>query len=311
MSDVKTHSLNLRDSLRVVSGLAGSLRLLRRIKPDVVLAKGGYVGLPVGLAAVILRIPLVIHESDVHPGLTNRVLARYAAAVAVGWPQEHYSKWQVRRMVVTGSPIRNELFKQSVPKARQTLKLNRHKPVVTVVGGSSGAQRLNTGVFQQLLDLVKRYQLVHITGPLDIAQAQMLKRALPHEYRDNYHPYDFLKRDIGAAIVAADVVVSRAGATALAELAVASKPSIIVPNPLLTGGHQTLNANFIKKSRAAVILSEAQVSSPMLVRTLHEIITSAKLRAQLQAGIKRLAQPHATQNLAKLLLEVGDGSKKG
>lgn len=294
----------MRDSVRIVAGLGKSLRLLRRLKPDAVFAKGGYVGLPVGLAAGILRIPLVIHESDTRAGLTNRTLARQAKTIAVGWPPSNYPGWSKRQVVLTGNPIRLKQFAKSKAQAQRHFKLEPGIPTVTIVGGSSGSHQLNQAIFDQLAKLLESYQIIHIAGHVDFARARAARQGLPRELRERYHPYSFLKKDMGQALKAASVVVARGGANSFAELAYLGKPSIIVPHAELSD--QVKNAKTAEAAGAVVVLGQDQLATPKLAKALQQL--SGKGGQATSAKIKGFAQPKAAQKVAKLIIEAANGA---
>jgi len=302
----KTNLLNLRDFIYFVIGLFQSIRLLAALKPDVVFVKGGYVGLPVGLASALLKIPIVTHDSDSIPGLTNRMLSKYATIQAVGMPVEFYQNiYRLNKMRFSGIPIRSDFLLKTDTRAFQSkYNLLSSDKIVAVLGGSLGAARLNDFIFNNIKYLgQENIKLIWLTGSrtykhyhnLIQADQALQKQCVLLEFSN----------DIPQIMALADIVVSRAGATSIAELAAMSKPSIIVPNPMLTGGHQTVNANNLAGEQAVINLSETELAKhpSLLGETITGLMNDDKLRAKLASNIHRLAITDASQRIVACLVE--------
>lgn len=302
LTDVRTISLNLRDVTRLARGIRRSLKILRDFKPDVVFAKGGYVSLPVGLAAAILRIPYIVHESDLRAGISNRTLAKWATKVAVGFPVKNYHDLPKDKLIYTGSPIRSELLTISQAKAQKHFGLNNTKPVILVTGGGLGSQSLNDVVVTALPKLLQDYQVMHITGEKDIEHVRFRLRAFTKEELQGYHVFSFLREDMPHALVSADVVVTRAGATTLAEVAALAKPTLVIPHPSLTD--QAINAKTFARAGAVRNVPQNGLSPAVLLRELHRITDSAKEQELLSKSIAGFAKTDAAKELAELLIEV-------
>lgn len=266
-----------------------------------VFVKGGYVGLPVGMAARLLRRPLVIHESDIEPGLTNQFLSKYADVIATGFPTDSYKKWQGRKLVYTGIPFREQILKAHRLEGIAKFKLEPDLPVILVTGGSQGAASINRAVVGALPELVKRYQVLHIAGEKQIEQVrfEVGRKELPRP--EHYHLFAFLLTEMGEALAAADVVVGRAGATTLAELAALGKPAVLIPNNLMAA-HQLANARLLSRAGAARVIQEEKLSSSSLVHEIDFVMNSAEEQARLTAAIKQFAVPDAAERLARLIL---------
>jgi UDP-N-acetylglucosamine--N-acetylmuramyl-(pentapeptide) pyrophosphoryl-undecaprenol N-acetylglucosamine transferase len=160
--DLPTHILNLRDIGRFAVGFGQSLRILRQFKPDIIFIKGGFVGLPVGFAAGILGVPYIIHESDLIPGLANKLLAKRAERIAVGFPVDKYKLWPREKLVFTGNPIRKDITASHRLEGIAHFKLDTSLPVILVTGGSLGARSINSALIKALPDLLEKYQVIHI-----------------------------------------------------------------------------------------------------------------------------------------------------
>ncbi len=301
ITDVKTISLNVRDITRLVRGYRRSLSILRAFKPDVVFCKGGYVSLPVGLAAATLKIPYVVHESDLRAGLSNRTLAKWATKVAVGFPIKNYHDLPKDKLVYTGSPIRSELLTIAETKAKKHFGLTASKPVILVTGGGLGSQSLNDVVVTALPKLLEDYQILHITGEKDIEHVRFRLRAFSKQELQDYYVFSFLREDMPQALVAADVVITRAGATTLAELAVLGKPTIVIPHPSLTD--QAINAKTFARSGAVRNIPQTGLSPAILLRELHRITDSPKEQELLSKSISEFAKADAAYELAELIIQ--------
>ena len=294
----------------VVVGFFQSWLLLRRIHPDSLFIKGGFVGVPVGLAAAMHKIPFITHDSDAMPGLANRIIGRWAAVHAVALPQEVY-KYPPQKTVTVGVPIHAN-YQPVTPeiqvKFRREIGLGEYNQVVLITGGGLGARRLNTAAAAIVPGLLKDYTrlaIVHTVGRGN--------EAVMHQtYEQELSPAD-LKRvtiegyltDLYKYSAASDVIIARAGATNLAEFAVQGKACVIVPNPLLTGGHQLKNAAYLAEHQAIEIVTEQDTlrHNGKLDTVVRNILDSQSLRGTLSQNLSTFAQPNAAARLAELLLK--------
>ena len=311
--DVPTVAKNIRDVGFVVAGLGQSYKLLRRLKPDVVFIKGGFVGVPVGLAAARLGIPYITHDSDALPGLANRLIAPWAAKHAVALPAEVY-KYPADRTVTVGVPVSHHfepLDEAGLAAARQRIGLQPGQRAVLVTGGGLGAHRLNTAVLSSAHALLSCYAevvLYHMSGrSLQTELEKSYDEAMEKKNRPRVRVIGFATNlyDYSAA---ADVVITRAGGTSMAEFAVQAKACIVVPNPQLTGGHQSKNAQILSERQAARVVSEPELlhTPAALWPVIRELLDDDSARQQLGARLHTLAQPDAARKLAMLLLEEAD-----
>jgi UDP-N-acetylglucosamine--N-acetylmuramyl-(pentapeptide) pyrophosphoryl-undecaprenol N-acetylglucosamine transferase len=234
--DIPTVVKNIRDMFFVAVGTWQSYWLLRRLKPDAIFIKGGFVGIPVGLAAAALRIPYLTHDSDALPGLANRVIAPWARIHAVGLPKEVYD-YPANKTVTVGVPHAPEyhpVTDKEVKALREQLGLGQFGKVILVTGGGLGAQRVNRAVLACVPDLLQRYPdlaVVHIAGRKDEASiGQSYRAALPSKEQRRVLTKGFIN-DLYKYSGAADVIITRAGATAMAEFASQAKPCVVIPNP--------------------------------------------------------------------------------
>lgn len=292
---------NIRDGFLVVAGIVQSFFKLIIWRPDVIFTKGGFVCLPVGLAAHLLRIPLVIHDSDAHPGLTNRVLSRWATTIATGAPLEYYH-YDTSRSHYVGIPVDSAFrplndIEQRDAKIKWGIDPNR--PLLVVTGGGLGAQRVNDLIVKTLARLEKTISVVLVSGA---GQYDELKEEVPHNHEQfQLHPF---VTGMSSLLGAADIVVSRAGATTLLELAALEKPTILIPNAKLTGGHQLKNAAVYAEKNAVVVLNEDSVEQQpqLLVDTVNDLLDNAKTTAAMAARFHEFSRPDAAKDMAQLIL---------
>jgi len=303
--DFKTNLYNIRDVFLMSAGIAESLWFLVRDRPEAVFIKGGYVGVPVGLSCRLLGIPYMTHDSDSVPGLTNRIIGGGAKINAVGMPKEFY-RYSKAKVVYVGVPLRSEFMisEKTQTELRMKLGYKKHEVVVLITGGSSGAQRLDKAMHSILADLLnecKDLRVIHQVGK----NHENLYDDYPGEFRSRMHVAAFLSPMVSYA-AAADLVVTRAGATTMAEFAALSKPAIVIPSPYLTGGHQLRNAEVFRLAGAAVIVTEQQAKDePEKFKSIvEELIASEDRRRELAVNLHNLIPHDATSQLSKLILSL-------
>jgi UDP-N-acetylglucosamine--N-acetylmuramyl-(pentapeptide) pyrophosphoryl-undecaprenol N-acetylglucosamine transferase len=293
---------NLRDMFLVFCGFVQSFSKLIIWRPDVVFTKGGYVCLPVGFAAKLLGIPLVIHDSDAHPGLTNRVLSRWATAIATGAPLEYYP-YPKNISHYVGIPISNQFVPMDDmlrKRIKKELGFDETRPLIVITGGGLGAQRINNVVALALPELLAMSSVMLISGT---AQYDELRATTPQDDA-RYQLHDFISDGMASILGAADIVVTRAGATTILELAALAKPTILVPNAYLTAGHQLKNAAVYAKKDAVVVLDEKQLENDpdLLVSSLAELLINPAKRQKMAKALHGFAKPNAAQTMADMII---------
>lgn len=294
--------LNLRDIFLVLVGFLQSLIKLIIWRPDVVFCKGGYVCLPIGLAAHLLHIPLVIHDSDAHPGLTNRILGKWADKIATGSPLEYYS-YPVKKTVYTGVPVSSEFHEFSVrerQEAKQRWGLSTKRPLIVITGGGLGAQRVNDATVISLDNLLRLGSVVLISGA---GQYDEIRSLVPPN-GSRFQLHSFVSKDMVSLLGAADVVISRAGATTIFELAALAKPTILIPNGKLTGGHQLKNAAvYLAKDAARIINEEDMVSDPqILADVVKDVLHNPEASRKMAQRFMTFVRPNAASDVAGMIL---------
>lgn len=309
--DVKTAALNIRDVFTLIIGAAESFVLLLRIRPNVVFIKGGYVGVPVGLACRLLRIPYVTHDSDALPGLTNRVIAKKAKANAVGMSTGHYP-YTKQKTIYVGIPVTDDFQEVSETvrsQRRKDLGLSGSDFLLLITGGSNGAQRLDKiahGALKKMLDDNPKLNIAHQVGKNN----EDIYSDYPVHLHSRIRIAGFFK-PLSSYISAADAVITRAGATAITEIGMLKKPLIIVPNPYLTGGHQLKNADVYAHRKAALVVNEhhALQDPKLLSSAINKILKSPALADSLADNLHAMIKKNSAEKISELLINIA--KKKG
>ncbi len=254
---------NFSDPFRVIKGYAEALRLIKRHKPDVVFSKGGFVAVPVVLAAKHYRIPVIIHESDMTPGLANKLCIPSAAKVCCNFP-ETLKYLPEDKAILTGSPIRAELLKGDRLSGLSYTNLSANKPVLLIIGGSLGSVAVNTAVRSILPRLLSDFQIIHICGKGNLDES-LIGTA-------GYVQYEYVDAPLKHLFAAADVVISRAGANAICELLALRKPSLLIPlSAQASRGDQILNAKSFEKQGFSKVLEEETVTEDSLYNAIKDL----------------------------------------
>jgi UDP-N-acetylglucosamine--N-acetylmuramyl-(pentapeptide) pyrophosphoryl-undecaprenol N-acetylglucosamine transferase len=298
----------LRNLWKLGQGLFQSRQIIRSFKPEVLFVTGGYVSVPVTLAARQMGIPVLIYLPDIEPGFAIKFLARFANRVAVT-VAEAQQFFKPGLTVVTGYPVTPALFAAPEPRraeqksaARHRLELSNDWPVLLVFGGSRGARSINRAVTDQLEAYLQISQVVHVTGTLDEAWVQARRTKLPPALQARYFPSAYLHEEKVDAFLAADLIVSRAGASILGEVPAAGLPAVLVPYPY-AGAHQSLNADYLVQHQAAVVVKDADLTQ-CLKKVVIDLLTNTDQLQRMRNASRRLAQPDAADKLARQILEV-------
>lgn len=301
---------NVIDFFKTIGGLFQSFFRLIANRPDVIFLKGGYVCLPVGVVAHLLRIPYVIHDSDAAPGLTNRVLAKHATKIATGMPLEYYN-YPEERAEWTGIPISEEFSPATEAKQRalkKELGFDEKKPLIVVTGGSQGAQHINEAMREILPQVLKISSVMLIAGRerypemLDLKDYEVWEEG---ELKTNFRIIEF-SAEMYKLFGAADIVVSRAGASTMTELSSMAKAVIMVPNEKLPGYHQVKNAAAYEKANAAVVVADDKMHEDpeLLLKAIRRLIKHPEERDEISKNLKKFSKDNAAENLANTVISV-------
>lgn len=287
-------------ALAIATGIWESLKIMRRFRPDVALVTGGYASVPVGIAAVLTRVPLVVFQPDIEPGWAVRLLARIATRVCVSDKRAHRSAAR-RKTVITGYPLRPLFDDLDRPMARARFQLNG-SPALLVAGAVQGARTINDAIETDLERWLELAQIIHVTGPADLRRMQERREALPAGTQHRYQVYEYLGDDLPVAMAACDLAVSRAGASVLGEYPATELPSVLIPLPE-AGGHQRLNAEALEQAGAALIVEDREVRAHLMT-TVGDLLHDDSRLAGMRRDAAALAQPDAARRIAEVLWEV-------
>lgn len=254
---------NFTDPFRVVKGFGEARKLIRDLKPDVIFSKGGFVSVPVVLAGKRCKVPVIIHESDMTPGLANKIAIPSATKVCCNFP-ETLGSLPEGKAVLTGSPIRQELLSGNKIAALDMCGFSADKPVILVIGGSLGSVVVNNAVRQSLPELLKDFQIIHLCGKGKTDDS--LKNT------KGYCQFEYIKSELRDIFALADIVISRAGANAICELLALRKPNLLIPlSAKASRGDQILNARSFERQGFSVVLEEEELSEKTLVPAVHSL----------------------------------------
>ena len=283
---------NFIDPFKVIAGAFQSARLMVKIKPDVVFSKGGFVAVPVVFGAWLHRVPVVCHESDLTPGLANRLCAPFARKIATTFPECAQALGPKADM--TGTPLRPELFRGSRARGLSLLGFDGSKPILLMMGGSSGAQAVNKALREALPRLTGKFDVAHICGKGNLDEAL--------QGMSGYRQLEFLDAELPDALACADLVLSRAGSNALCEFQALCKPMLLVPYPKgASRGDQILNAQSLQKRGLARVLLQEDMTADTLVRALESTWAD---REQLTAALHAAPPADGTERVLEMIEEV-------
>lgn len=257
---------NFTDPFRVLKGFSEANKLIKKLKPDVIFSKGGFVSVPVVIAGKRNHVPVIIHESDMTPGLANKISIPSAAKVCCNFP-ETLKSLPAEKAVLTGSPIRQELLTGDKEKARKFCGFHETKPVVLIVGGSLGAAAVNDAVRKILPELLKDFQIIHLCGKnkLDSSLNNL----------EGYAQFEYIQDELKDLFALSDIVISRAGANAICELLALRKPNLLIPlSASASRGDQILNARSFERQGFSIVLEEEELNNELLLSTIHKLYSS-------------------------------------
>lgn len=294
---------------KTTTGIFQAFQLIKEYQPDVVLGTGGFVAGPVVLAATLKGIPTVIHEQNVYPGFTNKLLSYRVDRIALNFADadQFFSSNVREKLVVTGNPIREIILKTSKEEGLKEFGFSVHRKTLLVFGGSQGSMSIN----RAMLELYKYYensreiQIIHLTGEKNYQQImeEIKKRGIALDKNRNYKIMPYLSK-MEFAYAVADLIIYRAGATGIAEITARGIPAILVPYPFAAENHQEYNARNLEKHGAAIMISDDQLNGKILINKIEDLIKNERKLKEMALNSKKLGQPDATEKLVKLVEEV-------
>lgn len=281
---------NFTDPFRVLKGFREAKKLMRSQKPDLVFSKGGFVAVPVVIAAKKAGVPVIIHESDMTPGLANKLCISSADKICVNFP-ETLKYLPEEKAVLTGSPIRKELFQGDRLRGLQFCGFSTEKPVILVVGGSTGAAALNEAVWNLLPTLLKRFQIVHLCGKGKSNSA--------YNGTEGYVQFEYVNKELRDIFAACSLVISRAGANAICELLALKKPNILIPlTAAASRGDQILNAESFEQQGYSYLLKEEELTNETLLTAINEVFENSDKYLE---AMKNSAGSDAVQTICNMI----------
>jgi UDP-N-acetylglucosamine--N-acetylmuramyl-(pentapeptide) pyrophosphoryl-undecaprenol N-acetylglucosamine transferase len=285
---------NVADIFNVFAGIVQSYLVLRRKRPAVLFSKGGFVSVPPAIAARLLHIPVVTHESDMHPGMATKIIAKTARAVCVSF-ENAASFFEGKEVLYTGNPIRERIKSADGERGRQFLAFSEDLPVVTVLGGSLGASSLNDAVMGMPGEPERTFNLVHQCGRGHATEKQ--------REDSRYRQYEFIADEMGDVLAASSLIVSRAGAGALCEIASLALPSILIPLPTSKSrGEQIDNADYFREKGAALVIEDEKLNSRLLYERINDLLADKTLLTAMGRSASALYRKDAEREIARILM---------
>ena len=300
------------DAARIPIGMAQARRHIHRFRPTVVLSTGGFVSVPTAIAARN-RAPILTHEQTAILGLATRINARVADAVAVSFaPTVDSAKAIHRRVVLTGNPVRASLHEGDARRLKQRWNIADSLPLVLITGGARGASPVSQRIEALLPALLEHVQILHQTGPDsvngDASRLQCLRSGWAPRLQARYHVVEFIREELGDVYARADLVVGRAGAGTVAELAALGQPAILIPLPGAGGDEQTRNAGMLADAGGALLIPQAEATPERLQAEILALVTDADRLAAMSTAAQRVGRRDAAQRLADVLVALHSGT---
>jgi UDP-N-acetylglucosamine--N-acetylmuramyl-(pentapeptide) pyrophosphoryl-undecaprenol N-acetylglucosamine transferase len=300
---------NITDIFKTFAGIITALLTLFRLYPDVVVSKGGYASVPTVLAAWMLGIPILIHESDAKPGRANLFAARFASKIAIAFDSAaaYFPESAQKKIARTGIPIRKALMRVEAEGARQYLSLESGVPTVFILGGSQGAVRINETVLSALPELVAFANVIHQTGQVNFKDVEAVSQVVLAKDANvsRYHPIPYLDQvSMQRAASTADIVISRAGANSIAEIGLWKKPAILIPIPESISHDQSMNAEAYARTGAAIVLEEGNLTPHLFIAEIQRILRDPELARRMGEAAKGFTDPDAARVLASEVLAI-------
>jgi UDP-N-acetylglucosamine--N-acetylmuramyl-(pentapeptide) pyrophosphoryl-undecaprenol N-acetylglucosamine transferase len=287
---------NFLDIFRILIGFLQSLKILSSIKPDVIVTVGSFISVPVVWAGAMLRIPIIVHQQDIVPGLANKLMAPFAKKITVSF-EKSLADYSAQKTEYIGNPVREEVLASNNEEMLKKYQLEKI-PTILILGGGTGAVAINKAVVENLKELVNLANIFHscgkgkVTNISEFSQEKNIKR---------YHQFEFGGEDFLAIVNKADIIITRAGLSSLSEFAVLGKPTIVIPMP---DSHQEKNAEYFEQNKAIIYLKEQDLANGGLSNLLKSLINDKNKLAELSENIKKLMPADASEKLAEIIMSL-------
>ena len=288
--------------IKIPIGILQAFLYIFFLNPDSIFSKGGYGSIPVVIAGKLLGVPIFLHESDAVPGATNRFLARFALEIFVSFPRTIY--FAPQKIILIGNPIRKEILEGSAEEAKEFFHIKGNRPVVLVLGGSQGAQRINDKILEILPKFLRDFELIHQCGEKNYNEVKKESKVMMGKELERYHHlFPFLKEyELKLAYAISDLIVARAGSGTIFEIAALGKPSILIPLPEAAQNHQLKNAYNYAKNGAAIVLEEKNFTPHFFLEKVRYLLSSPNELKKMSDAAKKFARPQAAKIIAEYLI---------
>ncbi len=295
---------NFIDVFKIPLGILQSFYYIFVISPDVIFSKGGYGSIPVTVAGKMLMVPMFLHESDIIPGLANKLASKFALEVFIAFSTDETKGLATDKMLSVGNPVKEELLMGSKESAKERFKLTGEKPVLVILGGSQGARKINNTILANLQKIVDKYEVIHQTGKRNFNQVEKeVKIILPEESLKYYHPSAFLaEEELADAYAVADLIISRAGAGTIFEIASSGKPSILIPLANSAQDHQVRNAYAYAQRGAGLVIEEANFKPNFILERINYLFDRPEKMEKMSQRAKDFSRPEAARIIADYLV---------
>jgi len=308
--NIKAFFQNIVDIFKIPLGFCQAFFHIFIISPEAIFSKGGYGSIPTVLAGWLLMVPVFLHESDAVPGAANKFLARFSLQIFISFPVE-YSLNTInfpflhKKIFSVGNPIRTEILSGEKNKATSLFQLTGEKPLLFILGGSQGAQRINEAILAVLPELLANFEVIHQTGKKNFKEIQAeVKAVIEKELQKYYHPFPFLnEEELKHSYAAADLIVSRAGSGAIFEIAAVGKPAILIPLPESDQNHQLKNAYIYAKNGAALVIEEENFKPHFFLERIKYLISQPEKLKNMAISAKNFSRPKAGKIIAEYIVE--------
>ena len=296
---------NLLDVFRFPFSLFQALIYVWLFMPDIIFSKGGSGSLPIVIAGWLYRIPVVIHESDSIPSSTNQFSSPFSKIITISF-EETRPFFSVKKTILTGNPVRQKILSGSKERAKKTFNLTGNRKVLLIVGGSQGAQEINSVLIDVIYKYIEKYEIIHVCGPKNFNDLDLLSKGILREFqRKFYHLYPYLDEEkLGDAYATADIVISRAGAGMIFEIAALKKPSLLIPLKLSAQSHQAKNAFYFARLGCTTVVEETNVTPNFVFGRVSQIADSETLSQEMQKACEEFARPDAAKKIAEILIKL-------
>ncbi|MBW6440816.1 undecaprenyldiphospho-muramoylpentapeptide beta-N-acetylglucosaminyltransferase [Patescibacteria group bacterium] len=296
---------NITDIFKIIIGTIQSLFFVNQVKPDIVFSKGGFASVPPVIAAWIYKIPIITHESDIVPGLANRIIAKFAKKILISF---YFSKkyFSEKKVILTGNPIREDIMRGNKNKARDFFNLKEDIPVILVFGGSQGARKINEVITMSLPKILEKFQVIHLCGKGNYEKLKDETEKMEMGDKTRYRIFPFLADGLKDAFALCDLIVSRAGANSLFEIVALEKPGIIIPLGNAANNHQVENAEFFRKRKMLIVIKEDTLDENILTKKIFELFAENEVRKDMVIEMKKYNNFMGQKPVYNIISEIYD-----